>query len=132
MSTRLTGCLCVLVVLFTCTTIVTQVDVPQVKITSTKPDLAIENSSESDKFCSLGCGAKASDPDPVDPQRATIRWAYDPATASSPPKCANCWYCERAWYQVSHTSEDRHREKYKKKKGKDGDVHRLFCRSAMV
>ena len=42
---------------------VNQVVVPQVKITGTKPDPAIENSSASDKSCSFGCGAKTSDLD---------------------------------------------------------------------
>ena len=131
MSTRLIGCLCVLVVLFTCTAIVNQVVVPQVKITGTKPDPAIENSRASEKPCSFGCGARTSDLDPVDPHRATIRWAYDPATGTSNSVGAGCWYCEPAWYQVSHT-EDRDREKYKRKKGKGGDVHRFFCSSAVV
>ena len=127
MSTRLIGCLCVFVVLFTCTGIeVNQIVVPQVKITGTKPDPAIEDSRASGKPCSFGCGARTSDPDPVDPQRPTIRWAYDPLTGTSNAVGAGCWYCERAWYQVSHTTEDRDQEKYKKKKGKDGDVHRFF------
>ena len=61
--------------------------------------------------------------DPVDPQRATIRWAYDLATCKSTFVASTCWYCERAWYQISHTTEDRHREEYKDKKRRDGDVH---------
>ena len=61
--------------------------------------------------------------DPVDPQRATIRWAYDLATCKSTFVASTCWYCERAWYQISHTTEDRNREEYKETKRRDGDVH---------
>ena len=70
--------------------------------------------------------------DPVDPQRATIRWAYDLATCKSTVVASICWYCERAWYQISHTTEDRYREKYKEEKEGMATCMLFFCSSAVV
>ena len=65
-------------------------------------------------------------PSPRPPQATDVTWAYEPPTGKSTFVGSNCWCCERAWYQVSLTTEDRDREKYNNNKGKDGDVHPFF------
>ena len=84
----------------------------------------MENSSASDKSCSFGCGAKTSDLDgPGGPSESHHQVVSDLAACKSTFVASTCWYCERAWYQISHTTEDRNREEYKEKKRRDGDVH---------
>ena len=96
---------------------------PQTKITD--PDALAKEACLS-KTCSFHCGSKSTDKDPADDSRLAIRWGYD--TFDGPPNLigTNCWYCERAWMQISHLQVDRDREKFKKLKGKDGDVNSKF------
>jgi hypothetical protein len=107
---------CVCVVLFV---IATQVRIAQAKTVETEYGVQA-------KTCSFHCGAKSSDKDPVDTQRLCIRWAYDTSDGPSNSTGTNCWYCERTWSQISHLHVDRDREKFKKLKGKDGDVNSKF------
>lgn len=75
------------------------------------------------KDCSFNCGSKSDDKDPVDEKRPRIRWAYDPLDGPGSGEGTNCWYCERAWCQISHTVEGRDRDLHKAKMGRDAEVH---------
>jgi len=95
--------------------IATYVRIPQAKITD--PDALAKEACLS-KTCSFHCGSKSTDKDPADDSRLAIRWGYD--TFDGPPNLigTNCWYCERAWMQISHLQVDRDREKFKNSKAR--------------
>ena len=78
------------------------------------------------KVCSFLCGSKTTDKDPVDPDRAYLRWSNDKLDGPATALGANDWYCERAWDRIAHLAENRDREKHKKLMGRDSKAHSQF------
>jgi len=61
-----------------------------------------------DKKCGFLCGAIwGKTCDPVQPDRPSIRWAYEAAAVASVANSqgSSCWWCDRAWVEHSSTEE---------------------------
>ena len=83
------------------------------------------------KACSFLCGSVCfQTPDPVSPERDSIRWAYDSAADFvSKGEGASCWYCSRAWAENAHDSGHRDRATFQKEIAKDKTKLEAFLRS---
>jgi hypothetical protein len=83
------------------------------------------------KACSFMCGAVwGRTPDPVQPDRSSIRWAYEKAAVDSPPTPdgTNDWWCERAWSRHAVTVAGRNRVEFQRTMAKDRDILGVFLR----
>jgi hypothetical protein len=81
------------------------------------------------KTCNFLCGATCHEsPDPLDPERPSIRWAYDVADATVPStgEGGNDWVCERVWSEEAHKHHGRNRTSFQSLISKDKNVHSDF------
>ena len=79
-----------------------------------------------DKSCNFLCGSKLSDKDPCDPDRQSMRWAYDPAEGPPTGEGANDWYCERLWSQFSGVETSLGRLDFQKEIAKDIELNKKW------
>ena len=88
------------------------------------------------KTCSSLCGSVCyQTPDPVNPERDSIRWGYDlAADLESKGEGASCWYCTRAWADTAHETVHRDRSRFQKDIAKDKTKLEAFlkCREKVV
>ena len=83
------------------------------------------------KNCAFLCGSVCFEtPDLVDPQRSSIRWAYDKIfDLESNGIGANCWCCERTWSEHAHETGHRERGVFQAHLAKDRSALEVFLKS---
>ena len=89
-----------------------------------------ESPTKKRKACTFLCGSVSfQSPDPVNPERDSIRWAYDRASdRESKGEGASCWYCWRAWAEIAQETVHRDRSIFQKDIAKDKSKLEAFLK----